>query len=114
MEKIVAYCGIPCSECPAFIATKSDDDEARAKVAKDWSKEFESNIKPEDINCDGCLTDGDRVFNHCNVCEIRQCARGKQIENCAYCDEYACEKLNSFFEMVPNIKQILDEIRENL
>ena len=94
MEKIIAYCGIPCSECPAFIVTKSDDDEARAKVA---AKEFESNIKPEDINCDGCLTDGDRIFNYCKICEIRQCARGKQVENCAYCEDYACEKLNNFF-----------------
>ena len=70
----MAFSGLTCSECPTFIATQKDDDRERKKVAKLWSKEYKSEIKPEDINCDGCLTgEGGQVFSHSKVCEIRKC-----------------------------------------
>ena len=50
MKKIIACCGIICSECPAYIAFKNDDDELRAKTAKQWSEEIKADIKPENIN----------------------------------------------------------------
>ena len=34
MEKIVAFCGTVCTECPAFIATRNDDDNKRKEIAK--------------------------------------------------------------------------------
>ena len=115
MDKIIAFCGLTCTECPAFIATQKDDDKERKKVAKVWSKEFNSDIKPEDINCDGCLTEeSGRLFSHCKVCEIRKCGRKKEVKNCAYCDDYACEKLTKFFDMAPEAKTALVEIRKNL
>ena len=76
--KIVAYCGIPCSDCPAYIATRKNDDALRRETAKKWSEMFKADIKPEDINCDGCPTDSERIFNHCRVCEIRKCAPRKE------------------------------------
>lgn len=114
MKKIISYCGLVCSDCPAFIATQKNDDAERKKVAEKWSKEFNRDIKPGDINCDGCLVDGDNVFNYCKVCEIRKCAKDKAVVNCAYCGDYGCEKLTKFFEMVPDAKKRLDEIRDNL
>ena len=112
---MIAFCGLTCTECPAFIATQKDDDKERKKVAKVWSKEFNSDIKPEDINCDGCLTEeSDRLFSHCKVCEIRKCGQEKEVKNCAYCDDYACEKLTKFFDMAPETKTTLAEIRKNL
>jgi len=30
---LMAYCGLDCRECPVFIATENDDDDARQKVA---------------------------------------------------------------------------------
>ncbi|HEC96016.1 MAG TPA: DUF3795 domain-containing protein, partial [Euryarchaeota archaeon] len=54
MEKIIGFCGLICSECPAYLATQKDDDNERRKVAETWSKEFNANMKPEDINYDGC------------------------------------------------------------
>ena len=44
MEKIIACCGIACSECPAYIAFKNDDDDLRKKTAKQWSEEFKANM----------------------------------------------------------------------
>lgn len=53
MNKMIAFCGLTCTECLAFIATREDNDKKKEKVAKIWSKEFKCEIKPEDINCDG-------------------------------------------------------------
>ncbi len=111
MNEIIAFCGLVCSDCGAFIATKNNDDEKRAEVAKMWSKQYKSDIKPEDINCEGCRSDGGRVFNYCMVCEIRKCGKEKGVVNCAYCDDYACDKLEGFFKMVPDSKKRLDDIR---
>jgi len=114
MDKMIAFCGLPCTECPAFIATQKNDDKEREKVARVWSKEFNCEIKPEDINCDGCLEESGRLFSHCKVCEIRKCGREKEVKNCAYCDVYVCEKLTKFFDMAPDAKITLSEIRKNL
>ena len=114
MEKMISFCGIVCSECPGFLATKKDDDEERRKVAELWSKQFNTEIKPEDVNCDGCLSKSGRLIGHCKVCEIRKCGQDKRLINCAYCDEYACEKLNKFFEMVPEAKKNLEDISNSL
>jgi hypothetical protein len=111
MEKMVAYCGITCTDCPAFVATHHDDDAERAKVAKMWSEHFEVNLQPGEINCDGCLADSDRLFNHCRVCEIRSCGQERAVVNCAQCDDYGCEKLIKFLDMVPEAKETLEQIR---
>jgi hypothetical protein len=114
MDKMIAFCGINCQECGAFLATRDNDDEKRAEVAKLWSKEFKSDIKPEDINCDGCLSEGGNLFNYSKTCEIRKCGKEKGVVNCAHCSDYACEKLVKFFEMVPDAKTRLDAIKAKL
>ena len=114
MEEMISVCGLLCSECDAFIATKNDDDEKRAEVAEQWSTQYNVDVKPEDINCDGCISDSERLFSHCGVCEIRKCGREKAIQNCAHCYEYACEKLDKFFQMVPDAKKRLDQIKNQL
>jgi hypothetical protein len=111
MEKMIAFCGLSCSGCPAFIATQKDDDEEREKVAVMWSEQFKVDLKPEDINCDGCLVDSERLFSHTKVCEIRKCGKERKLQNCAYCDDYACDKLIEFFTKAPEAKTTLDGIR---
>lgn len=114
MDEMIAFCGIPCHECGAFLATKANDDEKRAEVAQLWSKEFKSDIKPEDINCESCISDSENLFNYTKICEIRKCGKEKGIVNCAHCSDYACEKLEKIFEMVPDAKTRLDEIKAKL
>jgi hypothetical protein len=114
MEKMIAFCGINCAECPTFLATQENNDRKREKVVERWYKDYHMQIKPEDINCDGCLSEKGRLFSHCNVCEIRRCGQEKKINNCAYCNEYPCQKLNNFFIRVPYGKANLDEIRKTL
>jgi hypothetical protein len=48
------------------------------------------------------------------TCEIRKCGKEKGVINCAHCSDYACEKLVKFFEMVPDAKTRLDEIKAKL
>ena len=114
MEKMIAFCGLTCTDCLAFLATQNDDDAKRKETAEVWSKQFGTDLKSEDINCDGCLSDAGRLFGHCNVCEIRKCGQEKGIENCAHCDEYACEKLDNFFKIIPQSRTTLDKIRAAL
>ena len=114
MDRMVAFCGIVCTECPAYIATQKDDDGERRRVAKQWSKMFNADITPESINCDGCLSSGGKIFNYCAVCEIRTCGIDKDLENCAHCEEYICERLGKWFEEVPEAKRVLDGIRRDL
>lgn len=114
MEKMIAYCGLICnSECPAFIATQKDDDEARKKVAERWSSE-KYPLRPEDINCDGCLVVDGRLLAFCKDCEARRCGLARGVKNCAYCEEYPCEKLDDMHRQAPKAKLRLDEIRKNL
>ncbi|ENO11929.1 Protein of unknown function (DUF3795) [Thermoplasmatales archaeon SCGC AB-539-C06] len=112
MEQI-SFCGMICNECTAFLATQKNDDDERKKVAEIWSKQYNADIKAENINCDGCLSEGKRFFFHCNVCEVRKCGRERNLKNCAYCNEYACEKLSPIFEVASNNKNTLDQIRKN-
>jgi len=113
MDKMIAYCGIVCTECPAFEATQKNDDTKRKKVAEMWSKQYKMTVKPEDINCDGCNLESKRLIGYGNICEIRKCGQAKGVKNCAYCDEYGCEKLIKFFAMAPHAKASLEKIRKS-
>lgn len=105
MNELIAPCGIICTQCPAFIATVEDDDIKREETAKKWSKECSAEIKKEDINCDGCLSNSNNLFIHCRVCEIRKCILEKGISSCAMCAQFACEKLNKFLQYIPDVKK---------
>lgn len=110
-DKMTAYCGLNCSECPTWLATQADDDDARAKVAAQWSKMFGMQLTAVDINCDGCKSGSGRLFGHCQNCQVRQCAGQKSIETCADCEDYACEVLSGLFAFIPQAKEALEEIR---
>jgi hypothetical protein len=114
MNKKISFCGLDCSVCPAFIARHADDPELRRKTAETWSKIYHADIKPEDVFCDGCTSEGPVLFGHCRTCKIRECGRARKLDNCAHCPEYACGRLNEFFDIVPEAKLMLDGIRKDL
>lgn len=70
-DNMKGYCGIDCSKCACYIATKADDDRARMDLAIKWSKMFKRTILPREINCTGCKSAGIK-FSNCDVCKIRQ------------------------------------------
>jgi hypothetical protein len=57
-KSMIAYCGLNCAECAVFLATQKNDDDERKQVAEKWSKKFNWNLMPSDINCEGCKVDG--------------------------------------------------------
>lgn len=113
-EEVIAMCGLVCSDCPAYVAMKKDDPALRKKTAEAWSKMFNSTIKPEDIFCVGCAVKKGKHIGHCAECQMRLCGLKKNVKNCAYCPDYACEILLGFFKMVPDAKIKLDNIKSKL
>jgi hypothetical protein len=61
-EVELAYCGLDCEKCPAFIATANSDDALRQKTAVKWASLYAEilaqvgmieALKAGDINCKG-------------------------------------------------------------
>jgi len=114
MDQMIAFCGLVCTECPAFRATLQDDDQLRADTAAQWSQQFKADIKPGDINCRGCLSDQGEKFSYCRVCAIRACGQERAVTNCAYCDDYGCDKLTGFWTLAPQAQQNLERIKAEI
>jgi hypothetical protein len=112
-SEMTAYCGLHCSECRAFKATKTNDLERKKEIAKQWSEGLEAQFKPEDINCNGCISS--TISGWCRkICKIRPCAETKKVKTCAHCDSYECAKLKEFLSKEPIARKNLEEIRRAL
>ncbi|MEW5723480.1 MAG: DUF3795 domain-containing protein [Thermodesulfobacteriota bacterium] len=112
MREHIAYCGLPCHDCEAFLMKTHYDRPKAAEVAGRWSKVLKMDLKPEDIVCEGCRADSGVQFRHCASCKIRKCAQERSITVCAHCDEYVCDKLKKFYaQMTPEAKERLENIR---
>lgn len=111
MSKMIAYCGLVCSDCPTFLATQNNDDVARQKTAALYAEKFGLDLEPEDINCDGCITDSEILIGYCQTCEIRKCCREKDLENCAHCNDRPCEKLTRFHEFSADAKASFEALK---
>jgi len=115
-DKMLAYCGLNCAECGAYIAKQTDDDDLRVKTAREWSRPGDT-VSPEDINCDGCKSETGVLFGWCMSCGVRACASGKGVTTCAHCDEFGCDTLGNFLKMSPDpegLRKKLDQIRTSL
>lgn len=107
---IIAYCGLACSDCPAYIATQANDQAALEAVAAEWRVAYNApGITVASVICDGCLS-GPNKCNHCGECAIRACGVEHGVANCAHCADYPCEQLEGFFSMVPDARVTLDRI----
>ena len=96
MEEIIGYCSSTCHTCAIFLATRENDDEKRhtmrVEIAQQIKELYGAECKPEDVaDCDGCRAKDGSPFS--KDCQIRKCAQEKDIESCASCKEYVCEKL---------------------
>ncbi|MBM3297110.1 MAG: DUF3795 domain-containing protein [Candidatus Aminicenantes bacterium] len=112
MNKIIAYCGLVCSDCPAYIATQAGDKPALDKIVEQWRVEYNApNITLEGVMCDGCLGGG-RKCGHCFECEIRACGIQKGVANCSVCPDYGCAKLEEFLKMAPHLRANLEALRK--
>ena len=114
MEDLIAYCGLNCETCEAYIATINDDNELRKKVSKHWSELNGIEITPEMINCTGCRVDGVKTIFCDSICQIRQCALVKKVETCADCEEMEeCEKIKFIFENNSDARKNLQNLKNS-
>ncbi|MBI9058868.1 MAG: DUF3795 domain-containing protein [Labilibaculum sp.] len=93
----IAYCGINCSTCPAYVATQKGQENVRIRIAKLWSdKDYQYDAC--EITCKGCHEPWGKKFRHCQECQVRACAREKLYDTCAECADYPCNKLEDLFQ----------------
>ena len=106
MKKMLARCGYRCDLC----AARSDDPVLRQGLVDGWRKYLGHEMyTAENVRCDGCMSDGRLADKNCPV---RPCAIAKGVENCAYCDEYPCDKLEGLICSRQKFVKRLGEIPE--
>ena len=94
MKEMIAYCGLDCEKCDAYVATVTNDDALRKKTAKFWSELNGIEITPDQINCEGCRRGGVKTIYCDKLCPIRLCALEKSYETCGNCAEIdSCPKV---------------------
>ncbi len=113
MTNMTAFCGLNCSQCPQYIATQNDDDTARAEASKMIREAYGLDIKPKEINCDGCHTENGRLLGYCDSCKVRACGMEKGVENCAYCKDQ-CDTLRQFHTFSPTAKTAFEQLLKKL
>ena len=118
-KEMIAYCGLICSTCPIHIATIETDEQKRLfikrQVVEELKHKYNQELSPEEVNdCDGCITDSSRIYLSCKTCKIRNCAKQKEVTNCAFCNVYPCQKLNEVFNLEENARNRLDQIRQKV
>lgn len=113
MRESIAFCGLICSECPAFLATKENDLDKKEKLANLWADLGES-LTQEDITCYGCKTIDQKKTKFCQICSVRDCCMQKGIANCAHCPDYPCSKYLNLIEKIesPEAKENLDQLND--
>lgn len=112
-EVMIAKCGIDCTQCDAYIATKTNDMEALQRMADETRKQFNIEFTAEQSRCTGCSSDGIKI-GYTSQCAVRLCAIEKGVENCAYCDDFGCETISGFLANAPKAKEHLEKIRATL
>ena len=114
MSSKLAYCGLNCAECPAYLATLNNDSDLRASTQEKWNT-TEYPVTLEDINCEGCKANSGIHFKWCNQCAVRGCASKRGVESCAHCDEYICGTLTKWLSQTGDeAKERLEKIRDAL
>ena len=116
---IISYCGLNCQGCPIYFMTRETDEIKKEKMVFDiisvCKEKYGIEYSAADItDCDGCKSETGRIFKACANCKIRNCAIDKGIENCAYCEDYACDNLMELFKTDSSAKYRLDLIRSGI
>ena len=108
MKPMLAYCGLDCEACDAYLATIHDDQALREKTAKLWTEWNQTLILPEQINCEGCRSDGVKTIYCDSLCPIRQCALAKGVSTCGDCKELeTCPKVGAILSNNPDARENL-------
>lgn len=109
LDDLIAVCGVSCTNCPAYHATRNNNRSELERIAVDWTKGLGRTFMPEDIICDGCRVPDGRLSTYCFTCEIRNCARSQGYITCAHCPRCPCEKI-----VAPPARDALEALQKTL
>jgi len=101
---MIAYCGIDCSQCKSYLATRSGKYEDLEKVARRLAEVYQEEVKPEYVICDGCRTGQRHSFFCTHSCKMRRCCIGNGYHSCIECPDFSCKELQ--FELDNNPEAI--------
>lgn len=93
MEPILTRCGFRCDLCLAYRPNVERDPANQQRLSDGWFTYFGFRIPPEEIVCDGCMSNGADIRLLDTACPVRPCAMEKRLDNCAQCEDYGCERL---------------------
>ena len=111
MKNMIAYCGLDCEKCDAYLATIHNDYALREKTARLWAELNHAPILPEHINCEGCRADGVKTVYCESYCSIRQCALKKGVATCGDCPEL--ENCQIVGAVISNNPEALENLKRN-
>ena len=63
MDDLIAYCGLNCAVCDAYLATLHNDQALRERTAKLWAELNNAPILPEHINCQAAAPRGSKPYS---------------------------------------------------
>jgi hypothetical protein len=108
------YCGYTCPEdCKFLQGTLNDDVELKRQAWKAWKIEerFGLEFDPDQAICYGCKAVEKPEGVVVSRCDVRACARGKELDCCIECDELtACDK--DLWRRFPKFKEQVIAMQE--
>jgi hypothetical protein len=84
----LAPCGLYCGVCAVMMAHRDNNQKLKERLAPLFQ------VSPEDIRCEGCLSD--ETFTYCTTCPIKSCTSQRGYEGCHECDEFPCHYIEEF------------------
>lgn len=87
-HRMTAPCGLPCFECPPYLA--QFDDQLAEKIAGVF------NLDPEQIKCKGCRDENGAPAHLPMECRVYKCTHEAGMTTCAECDNFPCENLHPY------------------
>ncbi len=109
-KDMIAYCGLDCEKCDAYLATINDDQALREKTAKLRAELNDAPILPGHINCEGCRVDGMKTIYCDSLCAIRQCAVQKGVTTCGDCQGFeTCRTVGTILADAPDALENLPQ-----
>jgi len=97
----ISICGDVCSECPRYIATRSNDIGELEKVAELWFRVGfrDSVVSAGEMQCNGC--------NRQKPCGygLNRCEQSGKGNNCGECPSFPCAKVDAVLEKTDRVAE---------
>lgn len=104
MDEAISLCGFNCDICPAYKPNLTSDED-RAKIDEGWKKFHKSRgWIYKQPSCEGCFNVLEKAPLW-SSCPIRKCVLTNNVENCGYCPDYPCPRINNMIHITNGIAE---------